>query len=83
MTYDYRCESCDIEFELSVPISKRDDRCSEPCTECGSKVVRIPSLPGINYQGAMSLQRKAGDGWNDLLGKIKKGAGPRSTIQTK
>jgi putative FmdB family regulatory protein len=83
MIYPYKCHSCNHEFELSTTIAKRDVPLGEPCEKCGGKLYRPVGAPGISSMGAMTAERRAGDGWQDVLKKIKKGAGRQSTIQTR
>ena len=35
-SYDFHCEDCGSNFEVFVPISKRDEVC---CEQCGSETV--------------------------------------------
>ena len=36
--YDYRCPTCDVEFERPAEISERDN---QNCYECGSKLEKL------------------------------------------
>jgi len=86
MNYDYRCDSCEESWEESHNMNDRDVPTEKDCPKCGSSecVKRIPSAVRMSYQGRPGeAMRKAGSGWNDVLGKIKKGAGRKSTINTK
>ena len=86
MNYDYRCDSCEESWEESRSMNDRDAPMGEKCPKCGESdcVKRIPSVVRMSYQGRPGeAMRKAGSGWNDVLGKIKKGAGRKSTINTK
>lgn len=85
MNYEYECQKCGHVFERNLPIDKRDQPLKEPCPNCGERgmVVRNVTKLAITSGGVKSLQQRAGDGFNDLLKKIKKDAGQTSTIQTK
>jgi len=84
MTYDYKCTSCEKEWEENLTIATRNAPCDKPCPHCKQEktVIKLVSPTRMSYEGAVSMQRRAGSGWNDLLGKIKKGAGRQSTIET-
>lgn len=85
MTYEYECKKCGHSFERNLPIEKRDAPMREACPNCGERglVSRIISKLAITTGGIVPLHKRAGDGFNDLLKKIKKDAGKTSTIQTK
>ena len=80
MTYDYKCKKCDETREMNVPMEDRDKPCGEACITCGGEVVRLVSAMRINYNGAVSPIRRAGNGWNDVLKGIKKASGSGCTI---
>jgi putative FmdB family regulatory protein len=82
MTYNYHCASCDHDFEKNISIEERDAPSKKPCPSCKKrgKVERVFKAPGISYEGATSDIRRAGSGWNDVLGRIHKYAGKRSQV---
>jgi len=85
MTYEYKCDGCGESWDLVTTIAKRDDALDQPCPNCrvSGKVRRLLASVPISYEGNISLQRRCGDGWNDLMTRMKERAGRRSTIQTK
>jgi putative FmdB family regulatory protein len=85
MTYHYHCTACDKHFEKNIPIADRDKPLKAKCPTCKKKnrIERILEAPAINYEGAISDLKRAGSGWNDVLGRIKKYAGKRSTVDTR
>lgn len=83
MTYDFECTSCTCHFEQVLKIGDRDEPTEKPCPECGGKVRRVFATPAISYQPVTSNVRRAGDGWNDVLTKIKTSHGKTSTIETR
>lgn len=47
-TYQYKCISCEKEFEKFSSIAGRDDAIKEPCQNCGKvEIIRTPSLGGM------------------------------------
>src|SRR5215471_14229371 len=44
--YEYKCGSCGAESELLQPMGSV---MSEPCSECGGKLERIPSSTSMNF----------------------------------
>jgi putative FmdB family regulatory protein len=81
MTYNYFCETCGETWEEGHPMAKRDDPVGDPCPHCETgKKKRGISAPAISHISPVGNIRKAGSGWNDLLGKIHKGAGKNSKI---
>lgn len=86
MTYTYKCEKCDHEWDCSLSMADRNVPIDQPCVECKEEfyVKRIISFaPSITSESAMTLQQRAGSGWNDVLTKIKKKSGRHCTIQTR
>ena len=86
MTYTYKCEKCDHVYDRSLPMADRDAPLSQPCVNCAehSFVKRIIVFaPSITSESAMTLQQRAGSGWNDVLTKIKRKSGRYCTIQTR
>lgn len=86
MNYDYHCGDCDTRWEQSVRLADRDLPTQSPCPHCGAegKVVRCLSAPSVSYDGGgvVSVVRRAGSGWNDVLNKVKKQSGRKNTIET-
>lgn len=64
-------------------MSDRDLPLSKECPECNAKdtIEKIITAPTI-VSGTGSNLKKAGSGWRDLLGRIKKGSSKRNTIKT-
>jgi putative FmdB family regulatory protein len=86
MTYTYRCDSCNEQWEDRLPMSDRDVPISQPCPHCKAEasVKRIIDFaPRISYDGAQTVLQRAGSGWNDLLNKVKKSSGRHANIQTR
>lgn len=86
MNYDYHCQSCDTQWEQSVRLADRDLPTTQPCPHCGTEgaVVRCLAAPSVSYDGGgvVSVVRRAGNGWNDVLNKVKKQSGRKNTIET-
>ena len=78
--YDFICTKCKDEFEQNVPVARRDQI---QCPKCGAPAGRKPAAPAFTMNGKMSVQQRAGSGWNDVLKKVKAGAGKKNTIHTK
>lgn len=59
--YAYRCTKCDHSFEKIQSFSAKPE---QKCPECGGKLERPLSAPGLSFKGA---------GWyvNDYAGKSK------------
>lgn len=64
-------------------MSERDTPLSKECPNCNAKdsIEKIITAPAIT-SGTGSNLKKAGSGWRDLLGRIKKGSGRRNSIKT-
>lgn len=52
--YDYRCEKCGLEFEVSHGMSEKPD---VRCEKCKAKAVKMPSICGIVVHGGFSAMR--------------------------
>jgi len=74
-TYDYQCKACEHVFTKFCKISERDEPTENPCPECGAedKVSQSIGAPSFNYNETGGSLRKAGDGWKDVLSKVKEG----------
>jgi hypothetical protein len=85
MTYTYKCVKCNHEWDCSLPMADRDTPIGQPCVQCKQDGVKriISFAPSITSESAMTLQQRAGSGWNDVLTKIKNKSGRRCTIQTR
>lgn len=84
MIYEYKCSKCEKRFDENLSIENRD----KPCGPCGcpegGQIQRCYESVGMHYLGYnSSALRKAGDGWTDVLKKIKKTSGRSNTIQHK
>jgi putative FmdB family regulatory protein len=81
MLYGYTCQKCKHVFDLNCSVSDRDKATREPCPACSAEAVtRDVSAANISYTGFISLHKRAGSGFNDLLKKIKKGAGKNAVV---
>jgi len=84
MTYDYKCTSCEKEWEENLTVATRNAPCEAPCPHCNieNSVIKLLSPTYMSYEGAVSTIRRAGNEWNDHLKRIKSNAGKQSTIET-
>ena len=81
MTYDYYCDKCQRTWEESHLSDDRDKPVGKPSKCCkGGKVKRGIANPRINYEGAVSMIKRGGSGWNDMLKRLKKD-NPGSNIE--
>ena len=83
MTYDYHCKACNSNFELNIASEDRDKPIKKKCPLCQKKgkITReFIKAPLLSYEGAVSDIRRAGSGWNDVLGRVAQYAGPRSQV---
>ena len=85
--YDYKCDNCQEKWEDLFTIENRNNPENEECPKCsqvgGVKLMITDSakiVSGIGEHGR--LIKKAGDGWKDVLNKIKKGSSSNNTIRT-
>ena len=46
--YDYRCTSCQEQFEISRPMGSKDHPC---CPACGSDAKRVFTPVGVAFKG--------------------------------
>lgn len=87
MTYTYLCQECNHKWDCSFAMNNRDVPLNDNCPQCdklGSIKRIIDFAPRIAYQGAYTIQQRAGNGWNDVLTKIKKNSGKNAShIETK
>lgn len=86
MTYTYQCTSCMTVWDASYSMSERNFPLTQPCPHCKTAdTVKkiITGAPRISYDGAQTVLQRAGSGWNDLLNKVKKGSGRKTTIETR
>lgn len=83
MIYDYSCKECESTWEESLPYQRRDEPLEVTCPKCGKLggVFRMVNKVAITTD-SISVQRRAGAGWNDVLKKLHKTAGKESKIQT-
>lgn len=61
-TYDYHCETCELDFEIEQPFTedtltkcptKKSGRSPEGCAKSGrGKVIKVFSAPGITFKGS-------------------------------
>lgn len=84
MRFDYTCAYCQLIWEENHLSADRDIPLEKPCPHCGGGAVsRMVAAPGISYAGAKTVLQRAGSGWNDVLTKIKKSSGRKTTIETR
>jgi predicted nucleic acid-binding Zn ribbon protein len=77
-TYQYKHKETGEVIEKFQKLSERDEwREQNPEWES-----HIGSAPGL-VSASKSALSMAGDGWNDQLNRIKKGAGQSNTVNTK
>lgn len=80
--YDFTCQECEHEFTENVPIADRD--APRKCPNCGKKnVKRGVSAVQVSYSGFKDPISRAGNGWNDMLKKVKKASGKENSIRTR
>ena len=67
--YDYICDRCECDFEIFVPIAKRDDT---ECPICAKKdkMRRVVSAVRLQYASLKSQLTQAGGGWQEVQAKI-------------
>jgi putative FmdB family regulatory protein len=70
--YNYRCFSCEHEFNDLLKIADRKIHEEQPCPECGEEDVRIvmTAAPALAAEVGGSL-KKTSDGWRDVLKNMK------------
>lgn len=71
-TYDFRCSSCNAEFEKQLRIVQREEPISQPCPECSASgtVDQMIMAPAFGDPIRMGIKRPDA-GWNDVLSKVK------------
>lgn len=80
--YDFCCSACSAEMTLLVPLVERDT--FKKCPVCGKKkLVRQVSAASFVYDTVKKPLTRAGNGWSDVLKKIKSGSGKNNTIHHK
>ena len=75
-TYDYRCEKCGHEFELMLPIARRNEPVETSCARespvCGGEVKQIiVAASGLADPVRLGI-RKPDDGFKDMMRRMKK-----------
>lgn len=56
--YDYRCESCEHDFEVVKPMQDYDKE--ENCPQCGSPAIKLISCPTVYAEGIVRLSYALG-----------------------
>lgn len=79
--YDYSCRSCDNEFTESHSVDNRKIPLEKPCDQCGGELFQRISGTSL-VTDHMTLTRRAGSEWQDVLKGIKKASGKDNTIKT-
>jgi len=74
-SYDYKCKSCQHEFEKIMMMSEMDFPLNEPCPECGNTGDIVKTFKGSpSFQDPASIGIRKPDGeFRNLLSSIKKG----------
>lgn len=72
----------DNETEEEWDINCSYDELQELLDISDGKLTRILSTPNFVSSTQTHANAKTSDGWKDLLGRVKKGAGRRNTIKT-
>ena len=70
-TYDYRCTSCNYQFEEFCKVDSRDEPTERDCSECGKKSI-TRDVNGTMVVSGVNLAAKVPSGFKDVLSKIKK-----------
>jgi len=85
MRYDYFCTECNARWEETQFMNDRDAPIALPCPQCSKTncVKRGVASLAISYQGGKTVLQRAGSGWNDVLGKIKKASGRDNSLETR
>ena len=66
--YDYKCPSCEHEFEKNVKMANYQD--PQPCPKCNTESSRtVKGAPGLGDAMRLGLQ-KPSDGFRDVLRRI-------------
>lgn len=83
--YDYQCKYCKQTWEDFYSVDNRLLPEEQSCPHCGEDdgvyITYLDSaklVSGIGGHG--KLISKAGEGWKEVLKKVKKGSGGRNTI---
>ena len=81
MIYEFNCEACNKQFEVSLPMAECKKPLSEPCPMCGveGQIFRVFEAAGFQTNMINDKWKKAGS-FTDTLKKIDKAAGSQSTI---
>lgn len=79
--YDYHCETCGKDFEINMPIAKRNEPINEECSRSDCSLKLSPSLPKIGYDSFNLSGRKPDNGFRDKLREIKRNH-PGTNINT-
>lgn len=82
--YDYRCSSCQTEFELRLPLEEYKNPTKTPCPYCSNLTIEqfLPLAPGLVDAMRIGVKKPPSDFSKYVLGKIK-AANPGSTIGTR
>jgi len=83
MIYEFNCEHCNKQFEVSLPMADCQKPLKEPCPLCevSGKVFRVYGLPEFQTNMMGTKEKKAGNEWKDVLRKIDSKAGSASKIR--
>ena len=66
--YEYRCSSCEFQFEENLPMADRKKPCENACPKCGEATVaqQMRTAPGA----AVDSQMKPNSGFKEVISKI-------------
>ena len=70
--YDYKCNSCDHEFEKEMKIRDRKVPTEEPCPECSEREVFQSLAKPYHGDPWHFAGKKPDEGFRDRLREIKK-----------
>ena len=74
--YDYRCEKCEMMWEESLPVSKREAPTKKACPHCeenGCVTKHIGGFPGLATDSTLTADKATGGQWNELMSRMKSG----------
>lgn len=78
--YEYGCKGCEKTFVESHRIDDRRKPLEAPCSECGSELYIM--IGASTVVSGVSVTDKRPQGWRDVLTKVHKSSGRKSTINT-
>jgi predicted nucleic acid-binding Zn ribbon protein len=74
-TYIYKCKTCQITKEETLPMEARNKPCEVPCKSCGSFSLYIQIQPTkMSYQGTMKTTLNFNDRLKDISKTLPEGS---------